>query len=355
MVKKRWLAQHVFQPGFTYKGLINASQSHADFPRCSFLLRPCPSRYVQLGHRQSGTLMTSTASEGSITPIASASTKSPMPSTQSSSNKVDPTGGNALALYNSNMSTNALGGINLIGGAATGAKYQSKTGRNNNPVVYVSFFDAMRFMNWLHNGQGSGGTESGSTRSERLELVCSATAKYWIPSEDEWYKAAYYDPSGVYYDSPTGSDTEPDSDNPASLNTPDNSNVANFSKNDSIANGYNDGYAVTGSTASATARMTSQMSAAYSGREPRTALSTKEENVFEWNEAVINPIFRGIRGGSWGSVASALDAFSQDVSGPSSQYNSIGFRVAGPPRQLRGLRWRQRCRRGRFSHLVKEP
>ena len=35
-------------------------------------------------------------------------------------------------------------------------------------------------------------------------------ARYFLPSVDEWYKAAYYDPtSGVYYDYPTGSDTAP--------------------------------------------------------------------------------------------------------------------------------------------------
>jgi hypothetical protein len=28
------------------------------------------------------------------------------------------------------------------------------------PVNYVSFFDAMRFINWLHNGEGSGDTET---------------------------------------------------------------------------------------------------------------------------------------------------------------------------------------------------
>ena len=29
----------------------------------------------------------------------------------------------------------------------------------NRPVNFVSYFDAMRFTNWLENGQGSGGTE----------------------------------------------------------------------------------------------------------------------------------------------------------------------------------------------------
>ena len=30
------------------------------------------------------------------------------------------------------------------------------------PVNYVSFHDALRFVNWLHNGQGRGDTEAGA-------------------------------------------------------------------------------------------------------------------------------------------------------------------------------------------------
>jgi formylglycine-generating enzyme len=32
----------------------------------------------------------------------------------------------------------------------------------NKPVVYVSWFDAIRYTNWLHNGQGNGDTETGA-------------------------------------------------------------------------------------------------------------------------------------------------------------------------------------------------
>ncbi len=82
-------------------------------------------------------------------------------------NAVDPTGANPNLggddpfLYNSLMSATANGGINFDSGAPNGSKYQLKSGRGNNPVIFVSFFDAMRFTNWLQNGQGTGSTESG--------------------------------------------------------------------------------------------------------------------------------------------------------------------------------------------------
>jgi hypothetical protein len=45
---------------------------------------------------------------------------------------------------------------------------------------------------------------------DTANLFRNSQAKYFLPSLDEWYKAAYYDPiNGIYYDYPTGSDTIP--------------------------------------------------------------------------------------------------------------------------------------------------
>ena len=127
-------------------------------------------------------------------------------------------------LYNTAMGSDSWGGITRSGdsGSYTYSVKAPAVGHgpggsdytyDNKPMVYVSFIDAMRFVNWLHNGQGSGGTESGVyTIGTGTNEVRSAGAKFWIPSEDEWYKAAYYDPngnggSGAYYDYPTSTDT----------------------------------------------------------------------------------------------------------------------------------------------------
>ena len=58
------------------------------------------------------------------------------------------------------MSSDSNGGV--IFDAANGSKYGIKSGRGNNPIVYFSWYDSIRFTNWLHNGQGSGDTESGA-------------------------------------------------------------------------------------------------------------------------------------------------------------------------------------------------
>ncbi len=95
-------------------------------------------------------------------------------------NGVDSTGANTLALYNGSMSSDALGGINFNGGAANGSKYEIKPGRDNNPVAWVSWYDSIRFANWLHNGQGSGDTENGAYtlmgRRPRLPTVTASRA-----------------------------------------------------------------------------------------------------------------------------------------------------------------------------------
>src|SRR4029453_10694729 len=77
-------------------------------------------------------------------------------------NAVDASGSNTLALYNASMSTDAtFGGIRFDAGNAAGEKSSVKAGFASKPVNYVSLYDALRFSNWLKNGQGSPRTETG--------------------------------------------------------------------------------------------------------------------------------------------------------------------------------------------------
>ena len=107
-------------------------------------------------------------------------------------------------------------GISQIG--SSGSYTYSVTGSNpqaaNIPVYGVTWGDAVRFSNWLCNGQPTGGenlstTESGAyyvngaTSRTALMAVASpahsgsGAAKYFLPSENEWYKAAYYAGGGT--------------------------------------------------------------------------------------------------------------------------------------------------------------
>lgn len=107
------------------------------------------------------------------------------------------------------------------------------------PVNYISWSAAARFANWMHNGQPTGDpgpttTEDGSyflnfaTEPEDLQAVMREPDATWvIPSEDEWYKAAYHlnnGPTGDYYLYPMQSDSTPDNQ----VIDPDAGNSANF-------------------------------------------------------------------------------------------------------------------------------
>ncbi|MBA4107402.1 MAG: hypothetical protein C0485_16820 [Pirellula sp.] len=91
------------------------------------------------------------------------------------------------------------------------------------PAIDVNWLEAASFVNWLNTQTnsppaykfdarrdfqlwqpGDPGFDPGNPYRNRL-------ARYFLPSVDEWYKAAYYDPAAdVYYDYPTGSDAFPD-------------------------------------------------------------------------------------------------------------------------------------------------
>jgi len=78
--------------------------------------------------------------------------------------------------------------------------YSVGTGRGsaNKPITYVSYYDALRYINWIANGatanasteEGSytianGGSDSGSISGR------NSNALFVLPTENEWYKAAY--------------------------------------------------------------------------------------------------------------------------------------------------------------------
>ncbi len=81
-------------------------------------------------------------------------------------------------------------------GTSGNFRYSPAPGFEKHPVTHIRFFDAMRFVNWLENGQTFGGTEDGVySVDDGSNETRNDKATYFIPSENEWHKAAYYDPT----------------------------------------------------------------------------------------------------------------------------------------------------------------
>jgi sulfatase modifying factor 1 len=228
------------------------------------------------------------------------------------------------ALYNPGMTTSYINGISR-GGVSGAYEYTVNPGSGNKPITYVSWFDAARFCNWMQNDQPVGlqtvGTTEGGTytlngATSGVSVSKNVGATVWIPSEDEWYKAAYYDPNkggagvGGYWLYPTQSDT---------MTTNDIGVVGAANYRD--ANGY---AVYTGGSSLAITDV-----GAY-GANSDSAYGTNDQagNVWEWNDAVIGSS-RGVRGGSYNYEASGLASSYRNVSVvPSFEFDVGGFRVA---------------------------
>jgi len=136
-------------------------------------------------------------------------------------NSVDPDGTNALGLYATGMAT-GQGGILLTSTAAAGSKYSTRTigseSMANRPVNFVNWQSAGRFVNWLENGMaGPGTTETGAYdfTASSLNPPRNPSSQFWIPSGNEWFKAAFYDPSTQTYSQfATRSNTVPTAEMP---------------------------------------------------------------------------------------------------------------------------------------------
>jgi formylglycine-generating enzyme required for sulfatase activity len=202
---------------------------------------------------------------------------------------------NSGAIYNSSMTST---GITQTGSSGN-FSYSVTSGFENKPVVYVSWFDAARFANWMMNGQGSNDMETGAyTLNGATSGIITANigAQVYLPTEDEWYKAAYYNAANTSYSLyPNGQDT---------ITTAD----ANY--NNSVGSTTNVG--------------------TYSGDPSSYGTFDQGGNVWEWNDAVTSSS-RGLRGGSFRSFEVSLRASTHINSDPTSEDSLFGFRVASVP------------------------
>ena len=200
---------------------------------------------------------------------------------------------------------------------------------SNKPATSVSWNEAARFVNWLNTSTGSaaaykfttGGVDDNIalwTAADTLDYDAanpyrSMRAKYFLPSYNEWYKAAYYNPSNsTYYDFPNGSNTAP---------TP-------------VASGTLANTAVYGQTFGVGPADVTQAG----GLSPYGVMGLGG-NAYEWEESSydlsnsnVSPV-RAIRGGVWYGGDWNLSTLGRyrsfDI--PPNDFAAVGFRVASLP------------------------
>jgi len=228
-------------------------------------------------------------------------------------------------LYNANMWLNNYGCKIERTDTGSGYSYSVASDWANRPVNYVSFWDACRFANWLHNGQPTGPQDAGTTETGTYTLggyngVDGRTIQrnngwnWAVTSEDEWYKAAYHKndgDTGNYFDYPTSTDSVPSND----LINPDPGNNANF---------YDSGYTI-GSPYYLTEVGEFELSESPYGTFDQGG------NVWEWNEAITIGAYRGLRGGSFVNNDDSLLAAERSSYYPTFEDSNIGFRVSEVP------------------------
>lgn len=140
-------------------------------------------------------------------------------------NAVDPDGTNPNKIYNGLMGSDARGGISFNSGSPVGSKYSVKANMTAKPVNYVSWWDGARVSNWLQAGALNYGSTDASALAPQNNgaytvgaldngpaVAKNAGATIFLPSQDQWYKAAYYKGDGTnagYWDYTTQTDVMP--------------------------------------------------------------------------------------------------------------------------------------------------
>jgi formylglycine-generating enzyme required for sulfatase activity len=245
------------------------------------------------------------------------------------------------ALWDPSMSTDLnSAGIGRAGspGGYTYAVMDNDGSSANRPITYVSWFDAARLANWMANGQPRGSQDETTTENgayalngatsgvavarNRVNPNTGAAPAFYIPSENEWYKAAYYSPeleggAGGYYLYATQSDAAP-------------GNSVGGSPNQ--ANYFTVVFSVTqspdylGMTRSYLTDV-----GAFSGSPSFYGTFDQDGNVWEWNDLDGAAVpYRGLRGGYWWSGSVPLQSVLYSTDAPTRVENGVGFRLASP-------------------------
>ncbi len=224
------------------------------------------------------------------------------------------------------MGSDPRGGITRSGSDGS-YTYSVKANMGDKPVNFVSWHDATRMANWMTNGQGSGGTEfgfytlTGPTSISAITRDLSNPNQVFIPTEDEWYKAAYHQPASQggpgsgYWLYATQSNSAPTIATATSTGDVANPgpNVVNYLLGANW-NELNGNVTTVGSAGSTSFYGAFDMNG----------------NVWEWNETLILSSRRGQRGGAFDLNEVSLRSWNRFISVPVDENSSLGFRLASP-------------------------
>jgi len=231
--------------------------------------------------------------------------------------------------------------------SSAGGYSYSPIGSPNKPISVVSWGSAARFSNWLTNGQPTGPqslttTEDGSyflngatSQAALMAITRKPNARFVIPSEDEWYKAAYFDPTpGAgggenYWLYPMRNDLVPYSDQPPGSDAPNAALAGNFFRDDGLSNNYNDGYAVSAVPVWSANQHYLTDVGAYPLASSYYGTFDQGGNVDEWNEAAVTQLYRCIRGAAWGN--GEMWSLTRQDQTPTAGTSFNGFRIAEVP------------------------
>jgi formylglycine-generating enzyme required for sulfatase activity len=193
----------------------------------------------------------------------------------------------------------------------------------NRPATGITWYEAAKFVNWLNTSTGSTAAykfdgngnfqlwSAGDAGYDANNLFRNSLAQYWLPSRDEWYKAAYGKSDGTWSNYATGSNTVPTATGGGTL-------LGTTVYGQSFASGPADIDNAGGLSAFGT--------------------MAQGGNVFEWTESAADGVNssesenRGKQGGAYYTGGGDLPAqsFRFGVDSPSSDF-IIGLRVATVP------------------------
>ena len=173
------------------------------------------------------------------------------------------------------------------------------------PTNRVGWYEAAQFCNYLTSGDKSKGAYqfSGNNANpgsfqgiNRTAAISSYGIAYVIPTENEWYKAAYFKPNGSgYLPYANGTGTAP---------------IAGVQSNYDYAIGAP--WDIT------------------NGTQEQNGTFDMMGNVWEWNETVVGPN-RSYRGGSYAYYDYGLSSSCRYDDDPYDESGNMGFRVASVP------------------------